>query len=326
MSLIFDALQRAEAERSGVGLSTLSAATEVLRLAELRAARELKPAIQVPIDVQAEARVTGPSVRDPRQAAATIESAEAITAEQADTCERFRSLQISICPESHLVCLQDWESPAAEQFGFLGVRLQQLKRERLLKRLLITSTIAQEGKSMVAANLACALARRTQQRILLVEGDVRRPSLTKVFGLGSKSGLCELLQSERSLTESIYHLDGAGLWILPAGSTTKDPLELLHSGRLPIFIDELDKCFDWIVIDSPPVLPVADTSIWMRVADGILLVSRQGTTEKRQLRKGLETIDRAKLLGALVNCRQRRFDAESSYSYRRTRNPTSKST
>ena len=274
--------------------------------------------------MQGVARPTSPSVRDPIQATTTIEPAEATTAAEADI-STFQSLHVSISPESHLVCLRDWESPAAEQFGFLGVRLQQLKRERLLKKLLITSTIAQEGKSMVAANLACALARRTQQRILLVEGDVRRPSLTKVFGLGSKSGLCELLQSERSLTESIYHLDGAGLWMLPAGSTTKDPLELLHSGRLPMFIDELGEYFDWIVIDSPPVLPVADTSIWMRVADGILLVTRQGRTEKRQLRKGLETIDRAKLVGALVNCRQRRSDTESSYSYRRTRNAASKS-
>ena len=96
---------------------------------------------------------------------------------------QFQSLQVAVPPESRLVCLTDNESLAAEKFRFLGSRLQHLRRERQLKKVLITSTIPQEGKSMVSANLACTLARRTQQRTLLVEGDVRRPSLSQMFGL-----------------------------------------------------------------------------------------------------------------------------------------------
>jgi Mrp family chromosome partitioning ATPase len=122
-----------------------------------------------------------------------------------------------------------------------------------------------------------------------------------MFGLGKNPGLCEWLEGERNLEASIYHLTGSGLWILPAGSTPSDALELLQSGKLSTLMNQLTTWFDWIIIDSPPVLPLADTSVWMRLADGILLASRQGTTEKRQLQRGLEAIEPKKLIGALVN-------------------------
>jgi capsular exopolysaccharide synthesis family protein len=179
---------------------------------------------------------------------------------------------------------------------------------------LITSTIPQEGKSMVVANLACTLALRTQQKILLLEGDLRRPSLSQRFGLGRNPGLCEcLLQSERSLTKSIYHLDSPNLWILPAGSAPSNALELLQSSRLSALMDQLTTWFDWIIIDSPPILPLADTSVWMRMADGILLVTRQGTTEKRKLQRGLEALEHKKMIGAIVNGSENAADSDYYY-------------
>ena len=112
---------------------------------------------------------------------------------------------------------------------------------------------------------------------------MRRPSLSQMFGLRTIPGLCECLQGERNLMKSVYHLEGPDLWFLPAGSAPDNPLELLQSGRLSAMMDQLTAWFDWIIIDSPPVMPLADTSVWMRLADGILLVVRQGITEKRQL-------------------------------------------
>ncbi len=216
-------------------------------------------------------------------------------------------------PQGRLVCLTDKESLAAEKFRFLGFRLRQLQHSRGLKKVLITSTIPQEGKSTIAANLACTLARNAQQRTLLLEGDLRRPSLSQLFGLGKTFGICEWLQGERSPATSIYYLEGPGFWILPAGSTPRNPLELMQSGKLSALMDQLTAWFDWIIIDSPPVLPLADTSLWMRSADGILLVTRQGTTEKQQLQRGLETLERSKLLGALLNSST--TAAHSNYYY-----------
>ncbi|MGC2791954.1 MAG: CpsD/CapB family tyrosine-protein kinase, partial [Candidatus Sulfotelmatobacter sp.] len=162
------------------------------------------------------------------------------------------------------------------------------------------STIPQEGKSTVAANLACTLARRKQQKTLLLEGDLRRPTLAARFGLGRIPGLCEWLSGQ---TEGInlYRLESLGLWVLPAGAAPQNPLELMQSGKLLPLMNQLEAWFDWIVVDSPPVLPLADASMWSRLADGILLVTRNGTTEKRQLKRGLEAIEKSKLLGALVN-------------------------
>jgi capsular exopolysaccharide synthesis family protein len=178
---------------------------------------------------------------------------------------------------------------------------------------LITSTIPQEGKSMVAGNLACALAQKTDQRVLLLEGDLRRPSLSQIFGLGKRPGLNECLRGEQPLAASIYHLEEAGLWILPAGSVPSDALELLQSGRLSTLMDQVAQWFDWIIIDSPPVLPLADTSVWMRLADGILLITRQGTTDKRLLQRGLEALEPKKLIGAVLN--SSKSSGEENYYY-----------
>jgi len=134
----------------------------------------------------------------------------------------------------------------------------------------------------------------------LLDGDLRRPSAANLFGIAKVPGLAEWLSGQ---TESIniYKLESLGLWILPAGAAPENPLELMQSGKLSLLMEQLETWFDWIVIDSPPVLPLADTSLWTRLADGILLVTRKGTTEKKQLQRGLEAVDKSKLLGALVN-------------------------
>ena len=154
---------------------------------------------------------------------------------------------------------------------------------------------------MISANLACALAHASDEKILLMEGDLRQPSLSQMFGIHKTRGISEWLQEEDGPLTSLYKLDAAGFWMVPAGGASRNPLELLQSQRLPALMEQLTARFDWIIIDSPPVLPLADTSIWVRLADGILLVTRQGTTEKQALQKGFDALDSPKLLGALLN-------------------------
>jgi capsular exopolysaccharide synthesis family protein len=215
--------------------------------------------------------------------------------------DRFPLLQVSLPPDSKLVCLTAQDSLAAEKFRFLGVRLRQLQHSRPLKKLLITSTIPEEGKSTVSANLATILARKQQAKILLLDGDLRRPSLSKQFGVGRLAGLSEWLNGEPRPIEHIYRLEGPNVWFLPAGRPPENPLELMQSGRLARLMEQLTGWFDWIIIDSPPVLPLADTSVWARLADGILLVTREGTTKRRSLQSGLQVLERSKLLGAVIN-------------------------
>jgi capsular exopolysaccharide synthesis family protein len=289
MSHIFDALQRSEAEQSGDESPALSIATELIQAVE----RKATAVRELPVDDFAGEREPVVEAAIPPQVGTNDASSTAV--------EQFPLLQVVVSPQSRLVSLVDRESIAAEKFRFLGVRLRQLRQNRPLKKVLITSSIPQEGKSMVAANLACTLARRQQQKTLLLEGDLRRPALSQMFGLGKLPGLCDWLQGEPGPMRNIYRLEGPGCWFLPAGNSARNPLELMQSGRLAALIDQLTAWFDWIVIDSPPVLPLGDTSIWTRLADGVLLVTRQGATQKQQLQRGLEAIEQSKLIGALLN-------------------------
>jgi capsular exopolysaccharide synthesis family protein len=279
MSHIFDALQRAEAEKTGSDRLTFSFATELLEAAE----EKMREAVPIG-EQQAKTNSLNPTP-----------SAPAV-----DGLETCPVLPVAIPENSHLVSVGREESLGAEKFRFLAVRLRQLRQSRPLKKVLITSTIPQEGKSTVAANLACTLARRRQQRTLLLEGDLRRPTLAQKFGLSKVAGLCEWLSGETTGI-NLYRLESLGLWVLPAGSAPQNPLELMQSGKLTLLMEQLEASFDWIVIDSPPVLPLADASLWSRLVDGILLVTRRGITEKQQLQRGLEAVDKSKLLGALVN-------------------------
>jgi capsular exopolysaccharide synthesis family protein len=268
MSRIFDALQRSETERLGVlPENAVSLATELLQSAE----RE----------------VTNPGVEVTNSAAADFAA--------------LPSLTVSPSSDSRLICLTAKDSLGAEKFRFLGVRLRQLQQSRPLKKILITSTIPEEGKSTISGNLAATLARKQKQKILLLEGDLRRPSLCHQFGLSKLSGLSEWLQAPPGPMTNIYFLEGPGFWFMPAGHPPENPLELMQSGRLSELMDRLAAWFDWILIDSPPVLPLADTTVWTRLADGILLVTREGTTQKRQLMRGLQVLEQSKLLGVVLN-------------------------
>lgn len=248
-------------------------------------------------------------------AAGNVESAPANAEERARIFSQIRPLDGDRPLLNRLVAVTDGDSAAAEAFRLLGVRMRHLRRDRTLRKVLITSSIPQEGKSLVSANLACTLAAGSQQKVVLLEGDLRRPSLMKIFGLDQRPGICEWLQGGRNLTSSIYRLDTAGIWIMPAGDAPGNPLELMQSGKLPAMVEQLTAWFDWVLVDSPPVMPLADTSIWSRLCDGILLVTRQGITEKRQLKRGLEAIESRKLIGALLNSST--SDDKGYYYYRR---------
>jgi capsular exopolysaccharide synthesis family protein len=281
MSRIFEALQRSEAEKSGGTPLESMLATELLESVE-RDAPE-------PVLNTGQQQPSAPQTVMPPPVIVQPELGQ------------FQSVPVAIAPETRLVSLFDKEGLAAEKFRFLGVRLRQLQQTRPLKKLLITSTLPEEGKSLVAANLAATLARRKQQKVLLLEGDLRRPVLSRQFGHPHIQGITEWLYEGSGPINNICYLDSPGFWFLPAGRPPENPLELMQTGKLSSLLVQLTASFDWIIIDSPPLLPLADTSVLTRFADGVLLVVREGKTEKRQLQRGLTALDRSKLLGVVVN-------------------------
>lgn len=286
MSRVFDALQRSGAEQTGVEYPDLmSVVSEVFEAPNAQAQAEETAAASEVLGVPPIAAPAGDEVAPER----------AVTG-----LEGFPSLRVRVEASSRLVFFTEPDSLAAEKFRFLGVRLRQLQQSRPLKRILITSTIPEEGKSLVSANLAGVLARR-KQKVLLIEGDMRRPTLARQFGLGRLAGLAEWLQGGEQTLANMYHLDGPNFWIMPAGDPPENPLELMQSGRLSRLMGQLAHLFDWIVVDSPPLLPLADTTVWARLTDGTLLVVREGTTERGPLERGLEILKKSDLLGVVMN-------------------------
>src|SRR6266404_5977413 len=287
MSRIFDALKRSEAERWGGELLTPpESVTELLQAAEGRQVQRVETfASSRPVETLA------------------LGSAPV--------------LRPAPGPDARLVCLTDPGSLGAEKFRVLGLRLRNLRDKRKLKRIVVTGTAPEEGKSLIAANLALNQARSKVLKTLLVDGDLRRPTLAKRFGVGALlPGLSECLRGERQLSEVVYKLDGSGLWLLPAGLAPENPLELMQSGRLPDLLDQLGSSFDWIIIDTPPLFPLADTTFWMKMSDGVLMVIREGLSEKRLLKRAVETLEPSILLGVVVNsCSSR----EHKYYYSRYR-------
>ena len=223
-------------------------------------------------------------------------------------------------PNEQMVSMREEHSLAAEKFRYLAVRLRYLQQRTGLKKVLVTSAIAEEGKSFVAANLAVTLARKQRQRVLLVEGDLRRPSTAQSFGLPTMEGMCELLADPNG-EERIFFLLEPKIWFIPAGSAPENPLELMQSSRLPELMSRMSDSFDWIIIDSPPILPLGDTTVWSRAADGVLLVVREGVTEKAPLKRGLEALGKANVIGVVLNSCS---DADQTNYYQEYGTPRSK--
>ncbi len=199
MSHIFDALQRSEAERSGKDRPVTAAATELLERAERQAVRQWRSESSIEdlgADAAAEiASRAGLYVLDTDAAAqdASTAAMPSQALERVSVLSKCRTVELRPAPDARLVCLTETESPASEAFRLLGVRLRHLRKDRALKKLLITSTVPREGKSFAAANIACVLA-SGNEKTLLLEGDLRRPTLAHMFGVAGGPGMCEYLQ------------------------------------------------------------------------------------------------------------------------------------
>lgn len=225
--------------------------------------------------------------------------------------DEIKSLLPAVREESRVVTLTEGNSLSAEKFRLLRTRLRNLRERRQLQKLVVTSAVPNEGKTLVAMNLAVCLAKHTDERILLLEGDLRKPMLGEHLGIKSLPGVGQWWASvDEPVHKFIYRFDDLQLWILPAGSAPEDPVNILQSSRFLELYKHLSACFDWIIIDSPPLLPMADVSFWSRQADGLLLVVREGTTPKTILQKGLDTLDNPKVIGVVLNDANQ---VESSY-------------
>jgi protein-tyrosine kinase len=202
-------------------------------------------------------------------------------------------------------------SSAAERFRLLAHRLNRARAKKPIQVVLITSAIPAEGKSTIALNLAGVLT-RNGARTLLIDADMRRPDAHKILGFGSMPGLSNVLNGEIELETAMRRLDPLGLYFVPAGDRVSNPVPLLEGTALAAVLQRTRPVFEWIVIDSPPINPLADAQCIGSIADTIMLVVRWGFTPKEELDHALLTLEGLPFLGMVIN----RFDGpQDSYYY-----------
>jgi capsular exopolysaccharide synthesis family protein len=211
------------------------------------------------------------------------------------------SFAMSEAPDRRLVAKGDNRSLGAEKLRILSARLRYTQQQRpSFKKLLITSAVRGEGKSLVSANLGITFALQ-RQRTLLIDGDLHRPSLSTLLGTGERRGLSDWWQQQEDITRFLCRVEGLPLWLLPAGSLLDQPLTMLQSPEISQLIGRMSAWFDWIVIDSSPCAPLADSATWATMVDGLLMVARRGRTPKKLLEKALESLEKSKVLGIVLN-------------------------
>jgi protein-tyrosine kinase len=233
---------------------------------------------------------------------AAIGSRGTVEIKQMFESEKTRTVMVQPPPASRLVAWTDPNSLGAEKFRALAVRLDDMRRQHELNSLQVTSSVINEGKTFVAANLAVTLAKYSGSKTLLIEGDLHRPTVAAMFGLKDLQGLSDWWAGrDQDISRFMVRFTGTGLWFLPAGKACDRPSEILRSAQLAEAFVQLTGRFDWIVVDSTPMLPVIDANLWSRLVDGTLLVVREGVAPLKALKNGLQSLDRPNLIGVVVN-------------------------
>lgn len=197
----------------------------------------------------------------------------------------------------------------AERFRTLRSRLYQIAGTRPLRRILITSSVASEGKTFVALNLALSIAQQAERRVLLIDADLRMPRLHSALGAPRRPGLTDYLKGRISEYNAIQTGTMENLFLISAGAEVPDPGELLLGERMKQLLNAITPAFDWVIIDSPPAMPVHDASILADLTDGVLLVVRAGSTQADIAEKFAGEFREKNLLGVVLN----RVDKADSY-------------
>lgn len=214
----------------------------------------------------------------------------------------------------HLITKLNPRSPISEQYRTIRTNLQFASVDDPLETILVTSSSPAEGKSMTVANLAVVYAQQ-DKRVLLIDADLRKPTVHYTFRLNNIRGLSNILAGETKLEDTVVQSDIDGLDVLSSGPIPPNPSELLGSRRMAMMIEETRENYDIILIDTPPVLAVPDAQILANYVDGTLLVVRSGQTEYEAAIKAKASLEKSqgKLLGTVLNDREK--TAENTYYY-----------
>lgn len=307
MSRIQDILKKAERE-GGVRRTRALVADAPPAAADGAAAPALAiPAAATPIPATAAAMPIRPAWSPPVRQARETAHESGRDAQPAPAAARRGGGAL----DPRLVAASASQSLAAEQFRSLRTRIKGSENGRTFRAIIVTSPNKGDGKSLTAANLALTMAQEFQQRVLLIDADLRRPSIHDLFGINETPGLSDVLMGGSTLENALLEIPEHHLTVLPSGLVPVHPAELLGSAGMRRVLDTLRTRFDRLILDMPPVAPLADVSIAASIADGILMIVRAGVTPKPAIERALAGLDMSKVLGLVLND----AGAGSTYGY-----------
>jgi protein-tyrosine kinase len=235
--------------------------------------------------------------------------------ENLEACiQNARRIQYNPLSDALLVNPSKPREAPAEEFRSLRTRLNHMQTVQPLHTLVVTSASPAEGKSFTAANLALTQAQLAEHRVLLIDFDFRRPTVDKVFQVPIAPGMTNYLQGTAPFSDVIRRVGDSNLYIITAGDPVTNPLELLNLKECGTLLAEVRSHFDWVILDSPPLLFAADGNLLATMCDGTILVVRIGTTTFDSVSRALQSLCENNVLGIVVNG-ARRGELYSKYSY-----------
>jgi receptor protein-tyrosine kinase len=226
---------------------------------------------------------------------------------------RCKVIPFRPAPEAHLIAGEAPHQVPAEEFRSLRTRLNHLQSQQDLHIIVVTSASPAEGKTFTAVNLALAQA-QLETPILLADLDLRRPVVHNLFQCERSPGFSDFLLAERPLEECVRKIEGTNLYFLPAGSAVKNPLELLNMRHVKQTLDGLRKLFNWVILDTPPLLFSADANLLSTMTDGVLIVVRIGSTTYDNVIRAMQSLCENNVLGIVANG-ARAGELYSKYTY-----------
>jgi capsular exopolysaccharide synthesis family protein len=201
--------------------------------------------------------------------------------------------------DSRLVAYTDKDSDIAEQYRMLETYLQAFTNSiggnKLFKSIVITSSLAQEGKTITCCNLAMTLAAGGEKKVVLVDCDLRSPDIHTKFGMDRTPGLSDIVNGNFSVAKIAKSRACGNLYVLPAGSETPGVYEFLRNQAMKSLFEELKSSFDYVIIDTPPVIPVFDSRIVGEMCDAVILVARSGATSKNSVKEAFRLLHAVQL-------------------------------
>jgi receptor protein-tyrosine kinase len=231
-----------------------------------------------------------------------------------DFIRQAPSIPFDPLPESLLINPAKPRATPAEEFRTLRTRLNHLQTLQPLHSLVVTSPSPNEGKSFTAMNLAVAQAQLAEKRVLLADFDFRRPTIDKTFRISGRPGVTDYLQGRSRIGDIISRIADSNLYLMTAGGPAANPLELLNLKECRALIDALRNQFDWMIIDTPPLLFAADANLISTMTDGSVLVVRIGSTTFDAVSRAMQSLCENNVLGVVVNG-ARRGELYNKYTY-----------